>query len=282
MGNKNPKQFVYNSDSVDGNYYHKGRDFSQVNVESCSNLSKRSFDSTSSYRTANSNFSISVSKQCFRLSRRSVYRFQQLSSSPYESRKTQWPVPQVESCFLPEFSVIGSSDQEKYKIIEEISSGSFSRVYKVLKSDSNEIFALKVISKSKVISENLIYQVKDEVKIQKLCGHHPFIVSSLFCWQNKRKLFIVSNFIEGGELYKLLLDYGALPISLVKLFVAQIAIVLDFLHNAGIIYRDLKPENILLDSDGNIQLIDFGLSKILSYGTTTSTVCGTPQYMGMN
>lgn len=58
-------------------------------------------------------------------------------------------------------------------------------------------------------------------------------------------------------------------------------VLADFLHNAGIIYRDLKPENILLDTYGHIQLIDFGLSKWLSYGNRTKTLCGTLQYMGM-
>lgn len=58
-------------------------------------------------------------------------------------------------------------------------------------------------------------------------------------------------------------------------------LLVDFLHNAGIIYRDLKPENILLDASGNVQLIDFGLSKWLPYGERTKTLCGTLRYMGM-
>lgn len=57
-------------------------------------------------------------------------------------------------------------------------------------------------------------------------------------------------------------------------------LVSDFLHNAGVIYRDLKPENILLDSDYHIQLVDFGLSKWLSLGARTTTLCGTLKYMG--
>ncbi|XP_045477451.1 serine/threonine-protein kinase S6KL isoform X2 [Harmonia axyridis] len=196
-----------------------------------------------------------------------------------DTSKTLWPVSQIESCFLPEFSVIASTNKDKYEIIEELGRGSFSKVYKVRHIDNGNFFALKVLSKSKIVTDNSVDQVKDEVKIQKLCGHHPFIVKSIICWQNKTKLFIVSDYIEGGELYTLLSNYGILPIALVQLYVAQIALALDFLHNAGVVYRDLKPENLLLDSEGNVQLTDFGLSKWLKNGSTTTTICGTPQYM---
>jgi uncharacterized serine/threonine-protein kinase SgK494 len=115
-----------------------------------------------------------------------------------------------------------------------------------------------------------VRQVKDEVQIQRVCGHHPFIVHCPFHWQSKKRL------------YNLLKTYTVLPVALVKLYVAQLALALDFLHNAGVIYRDLKPENILLDVEGNVQLIDFGLSKWLSYGKTTRTICGTLLYIGMH
>jgi len=64
---------------------------------------------------------------------------------------------------------------------------------------------------------------------------------------------------------------------IVKIYIAQVAIVLDYLHNKGIIYRDVKMENILLDEHGNIKIIDFGLSKWLPLGERTTTICGTLQ-----
>ena len=66
-----------------------------------------------------------------------------------------------------------------------------------------------------------------------------------------------------------------------QIYIAELALALDFLHNAGVIYRDLKLENILLDSDGHCQLIDFGLAKWLRYGDRTTTICGTLQYIGV-
>nr|XP_023027808.1 serine/threonine-protein kinase S6KL-like [Leptinotarsa decemlineata] len=198
---------------------------------------------------------------------------------PYESSKTAWPVTQLESFFLPEFPVTASQNEKKFNIVQEISKGAFGKVYKVEDLESGRTFALKVLSKSKIIKENSVQQVKDEVHIQRICGHHPFIVNCPAQWQSRRRLYIVSDFIGGGELFDLLRTYITFPIALVQLYVAQIALALDFLHNAGVIYRDLKPENILLDEEGNIQLIDFGLSKWLSYGSTTRTICGTLRYM---
>lgn len=93
-------------------------------------------------------------------------------------------------------------------------------------------------------------------------------------------LFAVSDYVGGGELLDLCRVHGTLPEPLVQILIAELALALDFLHNAGVIYRDLKLENVLLDDGGHCQLIDFGLAKWLRYGDRTSTICGTLQYMG--
>lgn len=155
-------------------------------------------------------------------------------------------------------------------------------MYKVKKVSENKEYALKVLSKAKIVNENAVRQVKEEAKIQTACGHHSFIVGAVSRWQTKKRIYIVSEYIPGGELLGLIEKYGKLPEEIVKIFVAEIAIAIDFLHNAGVIYRDLKPENILLDADCHIQLIDFGLSKWLSIGSRTTTLCGTLNYMVWN
>lgn len=140
-----------------------------------------------------------------------------------------------------------------------------------------KIYALKVLKKSKIIEQNSIQQLKDEADIQKICGHHPFIVQQFDLWQNRRNLHILSEFVPNGELFAKIANFS---LELIRLYLAEIALALDFLHNAGIIYRDAKPENILLTVDYHIKLIDFGLSKWLKLGATTKTMCGTFQYMG--
>ncbi|KAB7495281.1 Serine/threonine-protein kinase S6KL [Armadillidium nasatum] len=130
-----------------------------------------------------------------------------------------------------------------------------------------------------VCSLDSVRQVKQEVMIQHVCSHHPFIAPLTHFWQTRKLLIIMTEYIGYGELHQLWRSLGRLPEQLLSLYVAEIALALDFLHNAGIIYRDLKMENILLDVDGHIKLIDFGLSRWLTYGGHTSTICGTLQFM---
>ncbi|XP_071447055.1 serine/threonine-protein kinase S6KL isoform X2 [Hetaerina americana] len=199
-------------------------------------------------------------------------------SEDFGSSKTPWPVSFIESIFFPEFKKKCHVTALEFQVVETISKGAFGKVSKVIDSEGKE-YALKILSKAQIIADNAIKQVKDEVMIQSMCGHHPFIVNCPFFWQSKKQLFIVSTFIPGGELLRLWNNYGPLPEEVVKIIIAEIALALDFLHNAGVIYRDLKLENILLDADGHVQIIDFGLAKWLKYGSRTNTMCGTLQYM---
>ncbi|XP_071522454.1 uncharacterized protein [Panulirus ornatus] len=160
----------------------------------------------------------------------------------YAHSKTVWPVAQTEALFLPEFPV-GIEEKLKLIFIGEVSRGAFGQVFHVKCATSNREYAMKVLSKSQVCSLDAVGQVKQEVMIQHVCSHHPFITPLIHFWQT-RKLLLV-----------------------------------NFLHNAGIIYRDLKMENILLDAEGHIKIIDFGLAKWLSYGGRTATICGTLQFM---
>lgn len=272
MGNSNRKHSVGNIRNSNSTDVNRHRVLEQNISDLSFNLSGRSFASVNSQHST-----YSVSRPWSRVSRR---RWKESTLTlPFEASKTAWPVSNIESLFLPEFPVSPLISQNFINIVEFIAYGAFGKVYKVKEKTSDKLYALKVLSKSKIIKENSIEQVKDEVQIQRVCGHHPFIVNCPFHWQTRKRLYIVSEFVEGGELHHLCETYGILPVTVVQIYIAEIALALDFLHNAGIIYRDLKPENILLDIGGHVQLVDFGLSKWLSYGGRTSTVCGTLRYM---
>ncbi|KAL5232670.1 hypothetical protein ACI65C_000080 [Semiaphis heraclei] len=217
---------------------------------------------------------------CRPWSRESKKKWKDLTIDRLKASKTIWPIPQIEQVFLPDFKIKSQINEYSFKSLELISNGAFGKVYKVEKlNSSGDLYAMKILEKSSVVCENGIQQVKNEVQIQSLCGHHPFIVNCPFFWQNRNQLFIVSEYVGGGELLKLIQKYGPLPEELCRLYFAELVVIIDFLHNAGVIYRDIKPENILLDDHGHLQLIDFGLSKWLPQGCHTSTICGTTQYM---
>lgn len=269
MGSESEKRNIPRSRTFSYIRKHYISEFSLASL--AGKFSGHSFASTATFRSTSSSI-----RPWSRVSRK-VWKESTLDDS-YQCVKTAWPVSIIEAVFLPEFKIEPTKEKE-YDVINVISRGAFGKVYRVIHHNSHEYSALKVLCKSKVLNDNCVAQVKDEVKIQLMCGHHPFIIKSPQYWQNRKKLFIVSEYIDGGDLYELVRRYGALPEDLVKIYVAELASALDFLHNAGVIYRDLKPENILLDSDGHTILIDFGLSKWLKYGQRTTTLCGTLQYM---
>ncbi|XP_057322754.1 serine/threonine-protein kinase S6KL [Microplitis mediator] len=200
-------------------------------------------------------------------------------NDPLSSSKTVWPVPKFEAIFLPEFKVREHPINNDYNFIKFIAKGAYGRVFKVEDKVTGNIYALKVISKSRIIEENAVEQVKQEVAIQKAVSHHPFIVHSCHHWQGRKTLYMLTEYVNCGELYYLIREYEKLPEEVVRIYVAELALAIDFLHNAGIVHRDLKSTNVLLDNEGHAVLIDFGLAKWLRPLHRTNTFCGTQEYM---
>ena len=135
----------------------------------------------------------------------------------------------------------------------------------------------KVNHRIEILWRFFLLHLLDEVTIAQACVSHPFIVHTHYYWQSRRYLYIITDYVENGELLSLWLRIRRFPEMIVKIYIAQVAMVLDYLHHKGIIYRDVKMENILLDEHGNIKIIDFGLSKWLGLGQRTTTICGTLQ-----
>ena len=108
----------------------------------------------------------------------------------------------------------------------------------------------------------------------------PFCVKLFYAFQTKTLLFLVLNFVQGGELHKHRKEEKQFHESEARFFTGEILLALIHLHSHNIFYRDLKPENILIGKDGHIQVTDFGLAKQLKTSNArTDTVCGTPEYM---
>ncbi|XP_062851108.1 ribosomal protein S6 kinase alpha-2 isoform X2 [Trichomycterus rosablanca] len=110
--------------------------------------------------------------------------------------------------------------------------------------------------------------------------NHPFIVKLHYAFQTEGKLYLILDFLRGGDLFTRLSKEVMFTEEDVKFYLAELALALDHLHSLGIIYRDLKPENILLDEEGHIKITDFGLSKeAIDNDKRAYSFCGTIEYM---
>ncbi|XP_052612090.1 ribosomal protein S6 kinase-related protein isoform X7 [Peromyscus californicus insignis] len=202
-----------------------------------------------------------------------------------EKPLSEWPVPQFINLFLPEFPMRPVRGQQELKILGLVAKGSFGTVLKVLDGAQKAVFAVKVVPKVRVLQRDTLRQCKEERQI-----NHPFVHSLGDSWQGRRHLFINHRYCLdfwcfavcsycSMDLHSLWSAVGGFPEASIRLFAAELVLVLCYLHDMGIIHRDVKMENILLDERGHLKLTDFGLSRRLSPGARAYTICGTLQYM---
>eukprot|EP00300_Choanocystis_sp_HF-7_P030227 c39009_g1_i1.p1 GENE.c39009_g1_i1~~c39009_g1_i1.p1 ORF type:complete len:476 (-),score=150.64 c39009_g1_i1:177-1604(-) len=173
-------------------------------------------------------------------------------------------------------SKVGLADFELKAVLGK---GSFGKVMLVCKRDTQQVYAMKVLRKEAIIAGNQIDHTKAERSILQEVNH-PFIVNLHFAFQTEGKLYLILDYVRGGELFFQLKREGLFSEERVRLYTAEIVLALEHLHSKNIVYRDLKPENLLLDEDGHVMLTDFGLSKeAVTRKNGARTFCGTPEYL---
>jgi len=167
-----------------------------------------------------------------------------------------------------------------FEIINLLGEGSFGRVHLVRKRDNAKLYAMKILNKSSVKIQNQEDHTKTERLLLEMINH-PFIINLEYAFQSKESLYLVTEFMQGGELFQHLRNHGKFTEEEAKFYVVEVLLALDFIHKNKCIYRDLKLENILLDKHGHIRLTDFGLSKIIleKKESKAYTICGTPEYL---
>ncbi|QPG77112.1 cAMP-dependent protein kinase catalytic subunit [Brettanomyces nanus] len=177
---------------------------------------------------------------------------------------------------LPVRVTKGKYSLTDFEIVRTLGTGSFGRVHLVRSVHNGRYYAMKVFRKSRVVSAKQIEHTNDERRIMAIT-HHPFITRMWGTFQDCKSIFIIMDYIEGGELFTLLRRSKTFPNQVAKFYSAEVLLALEYLHSKNIIYRDLKPENILLARSGHIKLADFGFAKEVE--TNTYTLCGTPDYI---
>ncbi|XP_064618129.1 ribosomal protein S6 kinase alpha-3-like isoform X2 [Liolophura sinensis] len=173
------------------------------------------------------------------------------------------------------------ADQSHFDLLKVLGQGSFGKVFlvrKITDDDAGTLYAMKVLKKA-----TLKVRDRQRTKMERdilADVNHPFIVKLHYAFQTEGKLYLILEFLRGGDLFTRLSKEVMFTEDDVKFYLAELALALDHLHQIGIVYRDLKPENILLDSDGHIKLTDFGLSKESIFEENkTFSFCGTVEYM---
>ncbi|CAL1546687.1 unnamed protein product [Lymnaea stagnalis] len=177
--------------------------------------------------------------------------------------------------------------RESFEIVSLLGKGGYGKVLLAEMLDENRkkydpprLYAMKVLKKATIArNQKDTAHTRAERNILEAVKH-PFIVDLHYAFQTDGKLYLILEYLPGGELFTHLEREGIFMEDMASFYLGEILLAIEHLHSLGVIYRDLKPENVLLDSKGHIKLTDFGLCKeSISLGDITHTFCGTIEYM---
>lgn len=150
---------------------------------------------------------------------------------------------------------------DDFEILKPISRGTFGKVFLARKRTTRDLFAIKVLRKADMIRKNAVENILAERDIL-ITVCNPFVVRFFYSFTCRENLYLVMEYLNGGDLFSLLRNMGCLDEHVARVYIAELVLALEYLHSIGVVHRDLKPDNILIAHDGHIKLTDFGLSKV--------------------
>jgi len=174
----------------------------------------------------------------------------------------------------------GSVIMQRYELGKLLGQGTFAKVYHGRNLKNSMSVAIKVIDKEKVLKVGMIEQIKREISVMRLI-RHPHVVELYEVMASKTKIYVVMEYVKGGELFNKV-SKGKLKHDEARRYFQQLISAVDYCHSRGVCHRDLKPENLLLDENGNLKVSDFGLSALAEtkhQDGLLHTTCGTPAYV---
>lgn len=169
----------------------------------------------------------------------------------------------------------------KYELGRTIGEGTFAKVRFARDAETGDAVAIKILDKEKVLKNKMVEQIKREIATMKLIKH-PNVVRLYEVMGSKTKIFLVLEFVKGGELFDKIVNHGRMREDEARKYFQQLINAVDYCHSRGVYHRDLKPENLLLDEYGSLKVSDFGLSALslqVRDDGLLHTTCGTPNYV---
>ncbi|KAH6565313.1 hypothetical protein BASA50_008961 [Batrachochytrium salamandrivorans] len=171
---------------------------------------------------------------------------------------------------------------DDFHFVAVLGRGAFGKVMLATEKSTNQIFAIKALKKEFIIQNDDVKSTKLEKFIFQAASaaHHPFMVNLHSSFQTEARIYFVMEYVAGGDLMCHIQDKKRFSQARTRFYACEVLLALQYFHLNNIIYRDLKLDNILLGVDGHIKVADYGICKAnMPYGATTSTFCGTPDYM---
>ncbi|XP_010522895.1 PREDICTED: CBL-interacting serine/threonine-protein kinase 9 [Tarenaya hassleriana] len=169
----------------------------------------------------------------------------------------------------------------KYEMGRTLGEGSFAKVKFARDTVTGDLAAIKILDRDKVLRHKMVEQIKREISTMKLIKH-PNVVEIIEVMASKTKIYIVLEFVNGGELFDKIAQQGRLKEDEARRYFQQLINAVDYCHSRGVYHRDLKPENLILDGNGMLKVSDFGLSALspqIGGDGLLHTACGTPNYV---
>jgi serine/threonine kinase 38 len=151
----------------------------------------------------------------------------------------------------------------EFEDVAIIGRGAFAEVKVVRKRDDGKVYAMKVMNKKEMLRKKQVEHIRAERDVLALIDS-PWIVNLRYSFQDDKSLYLVMEFLQGGDLMTVLIKKDTLSFEETRFYIAETALAIDEVHRLNYIHRDLKPDNILLDRDGHVKLSDFGLCKALA------------------
>ncbi|KAI0387544.1 hypothetical protein F5Y04DRAFT_6843 [Hypomontagnella monticulosa] len=170
---------------------------------------------------------------------------------------------------------------DHFNFLAVLGKGNFGKVMLAETKKSRRLYAIKVLKKEFIIENDEVESIRSEKRVFLIANRerHPFLTNLHACFQTETRVYFVMEYISGGDLM-LHIQRGQFGTKRAQFYASEVCLALKYFHENGVIYRDLKLDNILLTLDGHIKIADYGLCKEdMWYGSTTSTFCGTPEFM---